>query len=303
MKKFNVLLFSFSLSYVGASAQTLTIPAGAQRWCSQQGVDQAVFELTSLDPATIPPQSATTGYNGTAQFMLPSNLPATSTFRITPFKDNDPLNGPTTFTLLQTIQRIQHHLDGTQPFTCLEQWFGADANKDGAVTNADITVLHDLVLGLYNQLPQGQYFRFVPKSFEFENPATPLLPQPPLFIEGTIDELNQDHEFWAFQIGVVPESCPCAATGTEEIIGFTAEQAFPNPAKDAFQVRVNLPESTSLRAQLFDITGKMIWQQPAQSYSSGISTFTFDVNLSAGNYLWKITDAKENFQAGRIVKE
>lgn len=301
MKKRYTFSLLVCLASLNAVAQSTSIPVNAHLWCGQIGVSETIFEVTFVDNPAAQFLTLVSGDNGHALIPIQENIPASAVFRITPSKDDNPLGGLTTFDLAEAMDRIERHLDGSDPFSLVEQWFGADVNTDGTVTQADVDLLYNGVLGITNEpIPA---WRFVPKSFAFENPAMPLFPVPPGFIEGTVAELNTNHEFWAFRIGRIPDASPCELTGTVEIPVFSAYDASPNPTEGGFEIEVDVPRPVRLRGEVFEISGKVIWQQPAVLYPAGISTFVFDVDLIPGTYLWKISDPQENFQIGRIVRE
>ncbi|MCB0534298.1 MAG: hypothetical protein H6574_23270 [Lewinellaceae bacterium] len=89
---------------------------------------------------------------------------------ITPTKNNDPLNGVSTFDLVL----INKHILGTQPFDNPYQLIAADANNSGSVSTFDIVELRKLILGNYTTLPNNTSWRFLPKGYTFPNPANPF---------------------------------------------------------------------------------------------------------------------------------
>ncbi|MCC7466640.1 MAG: hypothetical protein IT261_10235 [Saprospiraceae bacterium] len=96
---------------------------------------------------------------------------ATATkYTVTPFKDDNPLNGVTTFDLVQ----ISKHILGLEPLPSPYSMIAADANKSGSITTFDIVELRKLILGIYNVLPNNTSWRFVDKSHIFITPANPF---------------------------------------------------------------------------------------------------------------------------------
>jgi len=72
---------------------------------------------------------------------------------------NNPLDGISTIDLAL----INAHVLGIKKFGNPFQIIAADANNSGTVTTFDIVELRKLVLGLYNELPIGISWRYVPK--------------------------------------------------------------------------------------------------------------------------------------------
>lgn len=98
---------------------------------------------------------------------------------VTPYKNDYPLNGVTSFdlTLIQKHILGQHVLDS--PYKII----AADASQDGKVTAYDIVLLRKLILGKINELPNGRSWRFVQEDYTFPNPVNPFLPAFPERIE------------------------------------------------------------------------------------------------------------------------
>lgn len=88
-----------------------------------------------------------------------------------PYKDDDLLNGVTTFDLLL----ITKHILGTQPITSPYSLIAADVNASGAVTTMDIVQLRKAVLQVSDAFPNNTSWRFVEAGYEFPDPANPFL--------------------------------------------------------------------------------------------------------------------------------
>lgn len=88
------------------------------------------------------------------------------------YKNSDPLNGVTTFDLLQ----ISRHILGLDTLDSPYKIIAADANKSGLITSFDVVELRKLILGIYNTLPDNTTWRFVPSTYDFPDPANPFEP-------------------------------------------------------------------------------------------------------------------------------
>lgn len=92
------------------------------------------------------------------------------TATIYPYKNTDPLNGVTTFDLLQ----ISRHILGLDTLDSPYKIIAADANKSGIVTSFDVVELRKLILGLYANLPDNVNWRFIRSDYVFPDPLNPL---------------------------------------------------------------------------------------------------------------------------------
>lgn len=87
-----------------------------------------------------------------------TGLPALPFFEVLPFKNDDPLNGVSTFDLLQINKQIL----GVELFQEPWQFVAADANNSGTISTFDIVELRKLILGIYDTLPDAPSWVFSP---------------------------------------------------------------------------------------------------------------------------------------------
>lgn len=120
------------------------------------------------------------------------DLPASgSDYTLTPFKDDNPLNGVSTYDLVL----ISKHILGIEPLGSPYKIIAADANRNGAVTTFDVVEIRKLILGIYNKFPDNSSWRFVDKDYAFPNPLNPFQDTFPEFIKRvnvTADQLEDD---------------------------------------------------------------------------------------------------------------
>ena len=107
-----------------------------------------------------------TSTNGTYHF----DVSMGADYIIKPYKNQDPLNGVSTFDLVL----ITKHILGIQPFSSPYQYIAGDANKSNSVTAYDIVVLRKLILNLSTDIQNNTSWRFVPADYEFTQ-SNPLL--------------------------------------------------------------------------------------------------------------------------------
>ena len=93
-----------------------------------------------------------------------------TSYDVTPTKTDNPLNGVSTFDLVL----ISRHVLGLEPLGSPYRMIAADANKSGSITGLDIVELRKLILGIYQQLPNNNSWRFVDRAFVFPNSNNPF---------------------------------------------------------------------------------------------------------------------------------
>ena len=91
-------------------------------------------------------------------------------YEVKPAKNDNPLNGVTTYDLVL----ISKHILGIEPFNSPYKMIAADANKSGSITTFDITEIRKLILGIYGTLPNNTSWRFVLDTFMFPNMNNPF---------------------------------------------------------------------------------------------------------------------------------
>ena len=133
------------------------------------GVEDVNIGLDGVAPNGLPPVST---------FMMTSNIglynfnavPVAGNYTVTPLKDDNPMNGVSTFDLVL----MSKHILGIEPLNSPYKIIAADINKNNSVTTFDIVELRKLILGIYSELPNNTSWRFVQKDFAFNNPSNPF---------------------------------------------------------------------------------------------------------------------------------
>ncbi|MEZ4960201.1 MAG: HYR domain-containing protein [Saprospiraceae bacterium] len=142
------------------------------------------------------------------------SVPMGGDYSITPVKDDNPLNGVTTFDLVL----ISKHILGIQALNSPYKLIAADANKSGTVTTFDLVTIRKVILFIDTEFLNNTSWRFVDKDFVFPNPLNPWLTVFPEIINVnniTADELSAD--FVAVKIGDVNSSAvPNFAAGSDD---------------------------------------------------------------------------------------
>jgi len=134
------------------------------------------------------------------QYSFANAVPMHTSYSLTPTKDDNPINGVTTYDLVL----ISKHILGLEPFTTPYKMIAADANKSGSITTFDILELRKLILGVYTELPANDSWRFVDKSFVFPSPANPFQTAfPESKSVADVQAKTMDDNFVAIKVGDV----------------------------------------------------------------------------------------------------
>jgi hypothetical protein len=96
-------------------------------------------------------------------FYMFNALEAGSDYTVTPIKDDDYINGVSTFDLVL----ITKHILGTGRFANPYQMIAADANRSRRITALDLIQLRKLILSITKTLNNNTSWRFIPASYRF----------------------------------------------------------------------------------------------------------------------------------------
>jgi len=125
------------------------------------------------------------------------DIETADSYTLTPEKDDNPLEGVTTYDLVL----ISQHILSTVPFDSPYKMIAADADKGGSITTFDITELRKLILGIYTELPSNTSWRFVPKEHAFPTSGNPIASFPEVIEVTSLPALDVD--FVAIKVGDV----------------------------------------------------------------------------------------------------
>ncbi|GAB4495641.1 MAG: hypothetical protein OHK0019_25300 [Saprospiraceae bacterium] len=156
-------------NFFNCNNATMATVAGALKTESGEGLEECDVELSGQDPGgSTFHHFGMTDVNGAFHFN--GAVPLNSNYTLTPTKDDNPLNGVSTYDLVL----ISKHILGLQPFDSPFKMIAADANRSGSITTFDVVELRKLILGIYDELPNNTSWRFVDKGFTFPNQANPF---------------------------------------------------------------------------------------------------------------------------------
>ncbi len=126
-----------------------------------------------------------------------TGLTTGNNFWIQPVKNDKPLQGVNT----RDLVAIQLYLLGKKTLPRPEYFIAADANDDQKISTKDIVILRKLILGKEQNFKGNQKsWRFVPKSFTFDDPLDPFPFADYLKYNG-LNENKVDADFNAIKIG------------------------------------------------------------------------------------------------------
>lgn len=99
-----------------------------------------------------------------------ASIPGCQSLTLTPLRNDNPLNGVSTFDLVL----ISKHILGLELLNSPWKIIAADANKSNSVTTFDIVTIRKVILGIDTVFAGNTSWRFVPDNFTFPNPANPF---------------------------------------------------------------------------------------------------------------------------------
>ena len=170
--------------------------SGALKTEAGNGLEDASISVVG----TVPPINLSAVTDASGVFELLNVVPLNGNYSVTPTKDNDPLNGVSTFDLVL----INKHILGLEPLSSPYKMISADANNSRSITTFDIVELRKLILGIYTELPNNTSWRFVDKGFAFPNQTNPfqtIFPETKQIANMSASQMAED--FFAMKVGDV----------------------------------------------------------------------------------------------------
>ncbi len=89
-----------------------------------------------------------------------AGMPENASYKITPEKNIEHLNGVSTIDLVM----IQRHILGISKLNSAYKYVAADINNDKNITASDLVELRKLILGIYAELPKNTSWKFLDKA-------------------------------------------------------------------------------------------------------------------------------------------
>lgn len=127
-------------------------------------------------------------------------LPSSSDYTVTPLRDDNHLNGVSTFDLV----KISKHILNIEALDSPYKMIAADANNSGSITTLDLVHIRKLILLIDTEFSNNTSWRFVDADYIFPNPSNPWAEAFPEVINWnnlTVSDLESD--FVGVKIGDV----------------------------------------------------------------------------------------------------
>ncbi|MEQ1747622.1 MAG: T9SS type A sorting domain-containing protein, partial [Saprospiraceae bacterium] len=232
-------------------AGTSATVAGFLKTEADAGLASTDIEIAATPPGGAPPYSLLTSTDNNGLYGFPNSVPMHANYTLTPTKDNDPLNGVSTFDLVL----INKHILGLEPLPSPYKMIAADANGSRSITTFDIVELRKLILGIYTELPSNTSWRFVGKNYAFPNPSNPFQDIFPETISTADVQANQiNDDFVAVKIGDVNGNATTSLTATEDrTIGTTYFDLADRSVQAGEEITVRFRADDALAAYQFTL--------------------------------------------------
>ena len=267
-----------------------TFPLDSVLIPAQGGIIALSGDMGSIGSISIetPQQTIETEVDGTFEFPA---VPGCQEYTLMPYRNDNPVNGVTTFDLAL----ISKHILGLQPLDTPYKIIAADANKSGAITTFDIVVLRKLILGIDTVFTGNTSWRFVPAEFVFPDPLNPFTSPFPENLTVNAANLPLDGlDFVAIKTGDVNDSAAPTLTAaaeerTQPLPILLEEQAFEIGNSVVTTLSADLKNITALQFTLQFDPEQLVFEKmtplanglSAEHFSmlnaeKGIITFSFD---------------------------
>ncbi len=145
-----------------------------------------------------------------------AGVPGCQDYTATPVRNDNPLNGVSTFDLVL----ISKHILNLEPLASPYKMLAADANRSGSITTFDVVTIRKVILGIDTNFFNNKSWRFVPADFVFPNPANPFqTPVPEERLVSLQTTPVADLNFTAIKVGDVNNTVnPVKESSAEERI-------------------------------------------------------------------------------------
>lgn len=173
-----------------------TINACVKTFSDSTKIHDVIFNLKILPSIALFENSLT---KGCVDF--PSLLHYGYSYTLKAEKDDNPLNGVSTFDLVL----ISKHILGLESLDAPWKMLAADANRSNSITTFDIVELRKLILGVYTELPDNTSWRFVQDDYVFPDPGNPFASPIPdsVYVSNFAGNGPAEHTFYGYKVGDV----------------------------------------------------------------------------------------------------
>ncbi len=126
------------------------------------------------------------------------DIPMNNSYQVEAYNNDFPLNGVTTL----DIVLIQKHILDLKLLDSPYKMIAADVNNSETISALDLIQIRKLILGIYDDYPSNDSWRFVDQEFEFTNPENPW-PFADYISFTNLDQNMMNEDFIAVKIGDV----------------------------------------------------------------------------------------------------
>jgi len=127
------------------------------------------------------------------------NLPVDNNYTVTPYSNELPLNGISSFDLILIAQ----HILAINPLDSPYKIIAADINRSGSVTTMDLVELRQLILYEDTEFQNNDSWRFVEAAYVFPNPENPFATVFPEMVSINSLSADEQHDFVGVKVGDV----------------------------------------------------------------------------------------------------
>lgn len=276
------------------SGNPIPVIAGALKTEMQDGVEEATVNMYGVLPNGLAAPTVTDLTDNLGNYMFANALPVGSDYIVAPEKDDNPLNGVTTYDLVL----ISKHILGLEPFDSPYKMIAADGNKSGSITTFDIVEFRKLILGIYNEMPNNTSWRFVDKDYSFPNPLNPFqetFPETKSVQNMQIANLNDN--FVGIKIGdvnntVVPNSLVNANDRSQGTLYFDVQDREVK-AGDIIEVKMTAAEKVAGYQFTLNLEGLEVLDvlpgenMDKDNFATFANAITASVNSEAGEFAFR----------------
>ena len=265
------------------------------------GIEEVGYEVTGTNPnEPFYVNEILDPFNGCGYFEVPLGCDITAK----PIKDDNPLNGVTTYDRVL----ISRHYRGIELLNSPYKIIAADVNRDGMVTELDSIELTNLILGIYTELPNNTSWRFVDKSYVFPDPSNPFAEAFPesMTVQNIQSPVSVD--FAGIKVGDVNNTAVNNLSSPEPeeravmSESFSIGQPQPNPTQGGAMLPIYLTTAENLQLEISDLAGRVLWVNDLHlEKGSNILDIPASAMSSAGVFVWRVR-AGEMVKSGKLVR-
>ncbi len=268
---------------------------------ASDGVEEMEFIVTGENPNGPFYANEVTGPNMSCGYF---DVPLGSNVTAMPIKDDNPLNGVTTYDLIL----IHKHIQGIEMLNSPYKMIAADADRNGVIDSTDILELKKLITGIYTELPNNTSWRFVDKSYVFPDPSNPFVAVFPESITVQNIQFPAWAEFVGIKVGDVNNTAVANLTGYEpDDRGGISESPYiglpyPNPSERGATLPIFLTSAENVRLEVYDLGGKVLLVNDLR-LEKGNHDLEIPASAVAGQgvYVWRVLAGKV-VKAGKLVR-